>query len=117
MKYCIAVLLLLSLLGCAKFSLLKEESKPAYESKIELGWINDSICKLEIPNDVYRPLGDNDLTCCIIDCASQGVLECEEFIVNRIKEHYNPDKKYEYCLLYTSPSPRDATLSRMPSSA
>ena len=24
---------------------------------------------------------------------------------------------YMYCLLYTSPSPRDATLSRMPSSA
>ena len=31
----------------------------------------------------------------------------------------NPDGTYEYtpCLLYTSPSPRDATLSRMPSSA
>ena len=28
-----------------------------------------------------------------------------------------PAKKDEYCLLYTSPSPRDATLSRMPSSA
>ena len=27
------------------------------------------------------------------------------------------DKKYYNCLLYTSPSPRDATLSRMPSSA
>ena len=26
-------------------------------------------------------------------------------------------KQYESCLLYTSPSPRDATLSRMPSSA
>ena len=26
-------------------------------------------------------------------------------------------KKYDSCLLYTSPSPRDATLSRMPSSA
>ena len=26
-------------------------------------------------------------------------------------------KDYKYCLLYTSPSPRDATLSRMPSSA
>ena len=25
--------------------------------------------------------------------------------------------KYNYCLLYTSPSPRDATVSRMPSSA
>ena len=27
------------------------------------------------------------------------------------------EKKADYCLLYTSPSPRDATLSRMPSSA
>ena len=27
------------------------------------------------------------------------------------------DGKYQLCLLYTSPSPRDATLSRMPSSA
>ena len=27
------------------------------------------------------------------------------------------DKLQSYCLLYTSPSPRDATLSRMPSSA
>ena len=26
-------------------------------------------------------------------------------------------EKYDNCLLYTSPSPRDATLSRMPSSA
>ena len=25
--------------------------------------------------------------------------------------------QYQHCLLYTSPSPRDATLSRMPSSA
>ena len=30
----------------------------------------------------------------------------------------NPDwERYFTCLLYTSPSPRDATLSRMPSSA
>ena len=28
-----------------------------------------------------------------------------------------PDLKVSSCLLYTSPSPRDATLSRMPSSA
>ena len=27
------------------------------------------------------------------------------------------DARYQVCLLYTSPSPRDATLSRMPSSA
>ena len=29
----------------------------------------------------------------------------------------NTNPKYNTCLLYTSPSPRDATLSRMPSSA
>ena len=29
----------------------------------------------------------------------------------------DPDNQYVFCLLYTSPSPRDATLSRMPSSA
>ena len=29
----------------------------------------------------------------------------------------NVERLYKICLLYTSPSPRDATLSRMPSSA
>ena len=29
----------------------------------------------------------------------------------------SPDTLYKYCLLYTSPSPRDGLLSRMPSSA
>ena len=44
--------------------------------------------------------------------------------VNKIdKENADPDKvigdlsQHNICLLYTSPSPRDATLSRMPSSA
>ena len=44
-----------------------------------------------------------------------------------VSAHRTPDLLFEYaerahgrgidCLLYTSPSPRDATLSRMPSSA
>ena len=42
------------------------------------------------------------------------VKEVVEFYIARIKK-YNP--KLNACLLYTSPSPRDATLSRMPSSA
>ena len=33
------------------------------------------------------------------------------------KEDYQQAVRLYYCLLYTSPSPRDATLSRMPSSA
>ena len=35
----------------------------------------------------------------------------------RSVEHKLPADSSEDCLLYTSPSPRDATLSRMPSSA
>ena len=38
-------------------------------------------------------------------------------IVEAIEEELNMIAKYQDCLLYTSPSPRDATLSRMPSSA
>ena len=33
------------------------------------------------------------------------------------KASFNDTKQDNDCLLYTSPSPRDATLSRMPSSA
>ena len=38
---------------------------------------------------------------------------------SRILSAFNLDEEEEsvHCLLYTSPSPRDATLSRMPSSA
>ena len=39
------------------------------------------------------------------------------FIVEAKDEDEAYDIAYNGCLLYTSPSPRDATLSRMPSSA
>ena len=38
------------------------------------------------------------------------------FIKETLCEHFHRDPSSD-CLLYTSPSPRDATLSRMPSSA
>ena len=34
-----------------------------------------------------------------------------------LREVIDRNKEYECCLLYTSPSPRDTLLSRMPSSA
>ena len=42
-----------------------------------------------------------------------------EYELNRMDFHPKDLKSDEHraCLLYTSPSPRDATLSRMPSSA
>ena len=41
----------------------------------------------------------------------------DKFEVTTIVPIGKDPHKYEPCLLYTSPSPRDATLSRMPSSA
>ena len=38
-------------------------------------------------------------------------------IIDANNNFYYFTNAYEPCLLYTSPSPRDATLSRMPSSA
>ena len=37
--------------------------------------------------------------------------------VDRLDNAYTWRSLIDFCLLYTSPSPRDATLSRMPSSA
>ena len=47
------------------------------------------------------------------------VLELEGEIVERVDPHIGLLHRgtEKLCLLYTSPSPRDATLSRMPSSA
>ena len=44
----------------------------------------------------------------------ESIQEMRNFLCER--KYDNDDKTY-ICLLYTSPSPRDATLSRMPSSA
>ena len=38
-------------------------------------------------------------------------------MVNQIKDLPNTKERFSYCLLYTSPSPRDVEESRMPSSA
>ena len=49
---------------------------------------------------------------------SQEFLDAGEFVVFAIDTHHLNDPYHpETCLLYTSPSPRDGLLSRMPSSA
>ena len=50
----------------------------------------------------------------------EALKELEEIVVNLEKGDISLDdaiKAYENCLLYTSPSPRDMSASRMPSSA
>ena len=60
------------------------------------------------------------LTLPLWDKASENVID---MLVSHEVGHalYTPDEdwweEYEVCLLYTSPSPRDGLLSRMPSSA
>ena len=50
-----------------------------------------------------------------------GTLERDEVITDEINNHLNTDLNMirldKVCLLYTSPSPRDVGISRMPSSA
>ena len=47
----------------------------------------------------------------------QYIADVEELVCNYKKFKSEPIGKYLDCLLYTSPSPRDGLLSRMPSSA
>ena len=65
-------------------------------------------CFLKIANHLsYKPNFVNYMF--REDMISDGIENCVQYIHN-----FEPEKS---CLLYTSPSPRDATLSRMPSSA
>ena len=65
----------------------------------------------------------NNLTenCQPITQTERGTLVSQTFIKTILAQNINslfPEKnQHKGCLLYTSPSPRDATLSRMPSSA
>ena len=52
--------------------------------------------------------------CCPVDYDAKYLEIIPPEIIERDYGCGDPSK---YCLLYTSPSPRDATLSRMPSSA
>ena len=45
------------------------------------------------------------------------IIKAGEKIKTAIKQRASKEDIANSCLLYTSPSPRDATLSRMPSSA
>ena len=64
---------------------------------------------------MMHPFDDHSLTFAdfkrIVKSALQGGLDFEEAPTEKT------DGQNVFCLLYTSPSPRDATLSRMPSSA
>ena len=49
--------------------------------------------------------------------SNEGEEDFTENIFREAVNHMDARRQHKDCLLYTSPSPRDATLSRMPSSA
>ena len=70
---------------------------------------------LVLPEEIRRELNDGEDTTLfqgLHDLRSEKLVPLNADTVLVIDTHW-----YTTCLLYTSPSPRDATLSRMPSSA
>ena len=79
------------------------------EATVTIEALENSPCNEDLPN-AFTPNQDGDNDTFIIPCLYQypgsSITICNRY----------GDEVYS-CLLYTSPSPRDATLSRMPSSA
>ena len=88
---------------------LHENGCPWYEETCSEAAYNGHLECLKYAHENRCPWCEE--TC--LEAAKHGHLECLKYA------HKNgcPWSKYICCLLYTSPSPRDATLSRMPSSA
>ena len=91
---------------------LSQNSRPLARKVIEHGMYMKH-CKVEVYLLQFKlsidPNLSNTKTCNFSRSDTVGDLEAA------LKEEFKIDKSA--CLLYTSPSPRDATLSRMPSSA
>ena len=79
---------------------IQERANNKIWSKIQMAQIHLDDLKNQLKKKTYRPFID------------------EEQMISMIEGQKIELKVLSYiCLLYTSPSPRDATLSRMPSSA
>ena len=84
--------------------------------------IEDKVEQFKIDNDDYSSI----MLKALADRLAEAFAEYLHHKVRTMHWGYNSEvldnedliaEKYQGCLLYTSPSPRDATLSRMPSSA
>ena len=117
------------------YPMVKQKSLQAdkYNTRVDLRFSNvpehvtiDTELELDIPNshidyryEIYRTVVDADVSYRIeIATVSQMYRGMALSLFNDTAiEKDNSTGLYSYCLLYTSPSPRDRTRSRMPSSA
>ena len=91
----------------------REIKSGLYECLIDNLSARDAIVKTESPNLDLLP-AHIDLVGAELELVNQ---QNREYILKGILEQVNSNYDYIICLLYTSPSPRDRTRSRMPSSA
>ena len=92
----------------------------AIENENNLGLVNFTMSMLDEGTKKYSVFGYEDLKSELGSSISFGSsLDNSYASLSSLKINFDKtlDLLYESCLLYTSPSPRDATLSRMPSSA
>ena len=74
-------------------------------------WAKDS------PNFIANQIGVHSLMSVIHEMVKRGLAPEDVDAITGIPMGHPKSATFRTCLLYTSPSPRDATLSRMPSSA
>ena len=60
---------------------------------------------------------NDEISWLILTEASEELGYSQEWISKRANQIRDISQEYQFCLLYTSPSPRDLSTSRMPSSA
>ena len=79
---------------------------PLYNEKFVAARIIDCVAKFEYPIDKIQ-----------IQVLDDSTDESVDIVAERVQYYKNMGYDISHCLLYTSPSPRDGLLSRMPSSA
>ena len=77
--------------------------KDTVGQSVDVSSVTEDILSAKIDNTVF------------LGCDIPGDAQCT--LINPRGSHLSDSDWPSVCLLYTSPSPRDATLSRMPSSA
>ena len=84
---------------------------PDSQSSIVVGFINDNGLS---GNARLVNVGSS---CSLAACGTYNEIEAHSYLDLNLRKALNDSMSVYFCLLYTSPSPRDRTRSRMPSSA
>ena len=105
-------------LGVEDWLQISKPDTEAFHAAINLHpWKSDAEPKSGAEGDL-EDMGWTDLLDYVLNSIRQETPDCEMKARAEVKHRFRiSDEQLNTCLLYTSPSPRDGLLSRMPSSA